>query len=527
MTRVGFVGLGSQGGPMARRIVDAGFATTLWARRPASLEPFADTAAAVADSPAALGAASDVLGVCVLHDAGVDAVLRGPDGALSTMADGGVVVIHSTVHPDTCVRLQADFPHLRVLDAPVSGGGHKAVEGELLVMVGGPEDALEVCRPVLEAFGDPILHVGPLGAGQEVKVLNNAVFTAQLAIAADAFDLAASHHLDRQSVATVLSSGSGRSYAAEVLAGVGFGLDALAPLAGPLLAKDVGILVQRAGPEGSVLLATADAALTRMGHHRSAHPKRPGTTTADDTYRAVMLADPPAAATPSDAAEREHRFGSVWSRPGLSVRDRRIVTIVCASAAVDQPLMDAHVHAALASGDLTVDQLNEITLQFAVYCGWPRAAQLELTVRGQWHRLHAERGEETPPFPMRDDAELEPSDAAERLAAGAETFRDVALIDPPGPDSPYFHAGILSFVFGHLGRRPGLSRRDRRLVTIPCAGVSDAPGPIWSHVTSALDSGDVSYDEMQEIVLHFGAYSGETGAVALLEVATGWQQSQR
>ena len=82
MTRVGFVGLGSQGAPMARRIIDAGFPTTLWARRAASLEPFADTAAAIAATPAELGAACDVLCLCVVDDAGVEEVLRGPDGAL-------------------------------------------------------------------------------------------------------------------------------------------------------------------------------------------------------------------------------------------------------------------------------------------------------------------------------------------------------------------------------------------------------------------------------------------------------------
>jgi 3-hydroxyisobutyrate dehydrogenase-like beta-hydroxyacid dehydrogenase len=269
MTRVGFVGLGSQGGPMARRIVDAGHPTTLWARRTESLEPFADTPAAVADSPARLGAASDVLCVCVVDDAGVDEVLRGPDGALSAMADGAVVVVHSTVHPTTCLRLQEDFPAIHVVDAPVSGGGHKAAAGELLVMAGGPVEVVERCRPVLETFGDPVLHVGPLGAGQEVKVLNNAVFAAQLTLAAEAFDVAGDHHLDQQAVATVLSSGSGRSYAAEVLAGMGFDLGELGPLAGDLLAKDVGILADRVDLEGSTLLAAAEAALDRMGVARA------------------------------------------------------------------------------------------------------------------------------------------------------------------------------------------------------------------------------------------------------------------
>jgi 3-hydroxyisobutyrate dehydrogenase len=273
VTRVGFVGLGSQGAPMARRIIDAGYPTTLWARRPSSLEPFADTAAAIAESPAALGAASDVLCICVVDDAGVEEVLRGAEGALSTMAEGSVVVIHSTVHPTTCTRLQDDFPAIYVVDAPVSGGGHKAAAGELLVVVGGRDDVVERCGPIFETFGDPVLHVGPLGAGQEAKLLNNMLFTAQLGLAAEVFDLASAWKLDQRAIAAVLASGSGRSYAAEVVAGGGFNLDGLAAVAGQLLAKDVGILAEHAGMSDSTLLVAAGAALHRMGVARTAAEK--------------------------------------------------------------------------------------------------------------------------------------------------------------------------------------------------------------------------------------------------------------
>lgn len=269
MTRVGFVGLGSQGAPMARRIIDAGFAMTLWARRVESLEPFADTDAAVAATPTELGAACDVLCVCVVDDAGVDEVLCGVDGALASMASGSTVIVHSTVHPATCRRLQAEFSTIRVIDAPVSGGGHKAAAGELLVMVGGPADVVDACRPILETFADPLLHLGPLGAGQEAKLLNNTVFTAQLALAAEVFELATARHLDHHALATVLANGSGRSYAAEVVAGGGFDLEGLAAVAGELLAKDVGIFASHAALTNSTLLAAADAALARMGVART------------------------------------------------------------------------------------------------------------------------------------------------------------------------------------------------------------------------------------------------------------------
>ena len=131
-------------------------------------------------------------------------------------------------------------------------------------MVGGPADVVERCRPILETFGDPVLHVGPLGAGQEVKLLNNLVFTAQLGLAAEVFELAETRGLDRAAVASILAAGSGRSYAAEVVAGAGFDLDGLASVAGALLAKDVGILADHAALTDSTLLDAADAALARM-----------------------------------------------------------------------------------------------------------------------------------------------------------------------------------------------------------------------------------------------------------------------
>jgi len=261
---VGFVGLGSQGGPMAQRILDEGFETTVWARRPEQSVTFAAAGAGVAADPVQLGAVSDVLCVCVVADADVDAVLRGPHGALAGMAPGGIVILHSTVHPDTCRRLQADFPALGVLDAPVSGGGHKAAARELLVMVGGEPDTFERCRPVLETFANPLVHLGPLGSGLEAKLLNNALFAAQLGLASDAFATAIERGLDPTALATVLGAGSGRSYAADIVAGGDYRLEGMAQLAGDLLAKDVGILTQLLAPERPGLLTAADAALATM-----------------------------------------------------------------------------------------------------------------------------------------------------------------------------------------------------------------------------------------------------------------------
>ena len=144
MTRsptVGFIGLGSQGGPIARRIVDAGFPLTLWARRPETLDPFADTPAVTATSPAILAERSEIIGVCVTGDDDVDEVVLGRHGVLAGISRGGTLIIHSTVHPQTCLRLAraATEKGVQLIDAPVSGGGPAASQGTLLVMVGGDE----------------------------------------------------------------------------------------------------------------------------------------------------------------------------------------------------------------------------------------------------------------------------------------------------------------------------------------------------------------------------------------------------
>jgi 3-hydroxyisobutyrate dehydrogenase len=268
LPRVGFVGLGSQGGPMAERIIEEGFPTTVWARRPEAVAPFAERGAQVAPTRGELGASSEILCVCVVSDGDVDEVLRGPDGALAGLAEGGVVVVHSTVHPDTCRRLQADHRSIGVVDAPVSGGGHQAAARQLLVMVGGEVEIFERCRPVLEAFADPLVHLGPLGAGQEAKLLNNALFASQLGLTASAYATATERGLDPAGLRVVLEAGSGRSYAGEVIGGAGYGLDVMAELAGALLAKDVGILADLLTSERSDLIDAAQAAIAAMERAR-------------------------------------------------------------------------------------------------------------------------------------------------------------------------------------------------------------------------------------------------------------------
>jgi 3-hydroxyisobutyrate dehydrogenase len=276
--RVGFIGLGSQGGPIARRIVEDGYPLTVWARRPESIVPFRDTAASVSSTPAELGAASDLVGICVVDDADVEDVLLRPDGVLAGMSEGGVVAIHSTIHPDTCLRLadQAANRGVAVVDAPVSGGGVAAAQRKLLVMAGGDDEHVARCRPVFETFADPVIHVGPLGNGQQAKLLNNLVFTAQIAMALDTFAFADRLRMDRGTLAQVLDHGSGGSRAAAILAASGFNASGLRQ-AEPLLRKDVSIMrhVARAkgASEPAVVVRLAQSALAALG----GTPDRPDT----------------------------------------------------------------------------------------------------------------------------------------------------------------------------------------------------------------------------------------------------------
>jgi 3-hydroxyisobutyrate dehydrogenase len=270
--KVGFIGLGSQGGPMARRIVEGGYATTLWARRPATLEPFADTPAKVAESPAELAAASDLVCLCVVGDADIEEITGGEDGLLAAMKPGGIIAVHSTVHPNTCRALakKAAALGISVIDAPVSGGGPAASEGRLMVMVGGDADVVERCRPVFETYADPVVHLGDLGSGQTTKLLNNLLFTANLGTAATALSLANALGVAPDRLTEVVSRGSGNSFALNALGGIG-GLERLAGLAGTLLQKDVRLIAEladAAAAAGGAVLDAADATLAMMGNPR-------------------------------------------------------------------------------------------------------------------------------------------------------------------------------------------------------------------------------------------------------------------
>lgn len=242
-------------------------------------------------------------------------------------------------------------------------------------------------------------------------------------------------------------------------------------------------------------------------------------------FAEVMTFEAPSDESPAAANLIDFVFAEVWPRAALTRRDRRFVTLPCVAAAdAEGPLRD-HVYAALKSGDLSIVEMRETVLHFAVYAGWPKASRFNIMVDEQWDRIHRERGL-TPPAPEPLLPLPTPSDPEERLVCGEQSFRDINCIPfAPTRDNPYSGAGILNFVFGEMWLRPGLGMKERRLVTVTCVAFQDAPLPILSHVYAALKSRDVSFEEMDELALHFAAYYGWPKAANLNQVIG--EQKQR
>ena len=183
-----------------------------------------------------------MVGICVTDGAAVRDVTLGPRGVLAGMAEGSVLALHSTIGTDECAEIAeaAAARGVDVIDAPVSGGGAAAAAGQLTVYVGGADDAVARARPVLETYGDPVLHMGALGAGLRTKLLNNALNAAHFALAHDALAIGAALGLDPTTLGEALRSGSGRSFSLEVFVGLR-SFDAIADHVGPIMSKDIGL----------------------------------------------------------------------------------------------------------------------------------------------------------------------------------------------------------------------------------------------------------------------------------------------
>jgi len=220
MDRVGFVGLGLMGKPMALNLVKKGFSLTVHSRSQAPVDVLAAAGASRAASPAEVAAASDVIVTMVPDSPDVRAVLEGPRGVFEAIRPGSVIVDMSTIAPAAARDLaaKASARGVAMLDAPVSGGEIGAINGTLSVMVGGDADALERVRPVLNAVGNPdrVVHIGPAGSGQVCKACNQICIGGALASVSEAFAIARKAGIDPARVREALLGGFAASRVLEV-----------------------------------------------------------------------------------------------------------------------------------------------------------------------------------------------------------------------------------------------------------------------------------------------------------------------
>ena len=209
--RIGFIGLGVMGKPMARNLLARGFDLVVHSRSRGPVNEIVAAGARAADSPADVAQQAAIVITMVPDSPDVEAVLEGQDGLFSALARGSLVIDCSTIAPAVARRLAARAAELgaAMVDAPVSGGEVGAINASLSIMMGGDEAAVARARPVLEAVGNPerIVHIGPAGSGQLCKVCNQMVIGGTLAAVSEAFALARKAGVDPALVRNALLGG--------------------------------------------------------------------------------------------------------------------------------------------------------------------------------------------------------------------------------------------------------------------------------------------------------------------------------
>jgi len=209
--RLGFIGLGTMGLPMATNLLEAGFELVVHDVVDAPVQRLAARGARPMANPRAVGEACRYVVTMLPASAHVEAVLDGPQGVIAGMATGGTLIEMSTIDPATTRDLAARAAErgLRLIDAPVSGSSPKAQDGTLTIMVGGDADVLAECRPILDVLGASIIHVGPVGSGETVKLVNNLIAAISMAGVAEAFNIGVRQGLDPAVMYDVVSQSSG------------------------------------------------------------------------------------------------------------------------------------------------------------------------------------------------------------------------------------------------------------------------------------------------------------------------------
>lgn len=259
MEGIGFIGLGTMGRPMALNLIKAGHGLTVYARRPAAIEPLLKAGARAASSPAEVAKGAVVIFTVVTATADVEEVICGQEGIIQGARPGAVVVDMSTISPAS-TRILADrlaSVGVEMLDAPVSGGEVGAKEGSLSIMVGGKEEVFKRVLPLLSCLGKRIVHIGPSGAGQVAKACNQMVLLLTLQGLAEAFTFARASEIDPRRVSLALAGGMAASRMLEVMGERMIERDYHAGVEARLHYKDIQIVLDEAAKLGLALPGSA------------------------------------------------------------------------------------------------------------------------------------------------------------------------------------------------------------------------------------------------------------------------------
>jgi 3-hydroxyisobutyrate dehydrogenase-like beta-hydroxyacid dehydrogenase len=253
MMRIGFVGTGRMGLPMVRRLTDGGHHVRALARTDDKRQAVTEAGAEAADRLQDLASDVDVVVVCVFTDDQVREVcLQSP--LITSMPSGSSLVLHTTGSPETAqtVAHHARSAGIGVVDAPVSGGPHNIAAGDLTMFVGGDADVIERVRPALECYGGHILPVGTIGNGQRVKLVNNALFAAQIGLLREGVRLGAELGIDEATLLGALPYASANSRALTGVAARG-SVTAFSTAVRDFVGKDVAVVRTVAGELGGHL----------------------------------------------------------------------------------------------------------------------------------------------------------------------------------------------------------------------------------------------------------------------------------
>ena len=271
--RVAFLGLGTMGSAMAANLARAGFTVTAWNRTPGRGAELADLGVAPADTAAHAVTGAGIVVVCVSDTPDVEAVLFGPDGVVAGAAPGTLVIDCSTIAPsgswDFAARLAEHG--IRLVDAPVSGGSEGARNATLTIFVGGDAADVERARPVLTAMGRTITHVGPIGAGQAVKAVNQVILAGTYLGVAEGIVLAIKAGLDVEQVVAALAGGAAQSWVLANRSGRMLDNDYPLGFKVELHRKDLAIALDLATKVGAVLPVSALAAQIETGLIATGH----------------------------------------------------------------------------------------------------------------------------------------------------------------------------------------------------------------------------------------------------------------